>query len=132
MKLSVRNGVFETNSSSVHAIVLMSRESYDTWQDDKGYIDISYDLEGNYPRIIQYPEFVTKEAATRRRDEDDNWLPGKTTEDQRYIYAGQIPYDIVEKFNSGEDLYPLVRAFLVDYKDWLGHDMVQLQLIIEG
>lgn len=35
MKRQIRRSVWETNSSSVHSLVMTSREEYDKWEDDK-------------------------------------------------------------------------------------------------
>lgn len=38
MKRQIRRGVFETNSSSVHSLTMMSREDYNKWRDDGLYL----------------------------------------------------------------------------------------------
>ena len=38
MKKSVRNGVFETNSSSVHSMVVMSEEMLEKWKTPNNYL----------------------------------------------------------------------------------------------
>lgn len=40
MKLSVRRGLFETNSSSVHSITMCSKSDYDKWVNGELYFDI--------------------------------------------------------------------------------------------
>lgn len=37
---AVRRGVFETNSSSTHALVILSKEDYDAWQRDEKALNI--------------------------------------------------------------------------------------------
>lgn len=130
MRISIREGVFETNSSSVHAIVVMTGEEYDRWQNEKTYINLVDELDGSYPRVVQWPEFVSEESALDISKEF-GWQEG--IEDiHNLLDAGQIPYDIIEKVASGKDMYPLVNAFLVKYDDWVGKPMVQLQVIIEN
>ena len=35
MKISVRKGVFETNSSSTHSLTMCSEDEFDQWKDGK-------------------------------------------------------------------------------------------------
>ena len=129
MRFSIRDSTFETNSSSVHAIVIMTNEEYKQWQEDRTYMNLVDDLEGTSVRVIQWPEFVSKDVATDIAKEF-GWQEG--IEDiHNLLGAGQIPYDIVEKVKSGEDTYPLSNAFLVKYIDWKGRPMIQLQVIVE-
>lgn len=37
---TVRTGVFETNSSSVHAISIVTEDEFEKWKEGKGYSDI--------------------------------------------------------------------------------------------
>ena len=41
MKLSVRNGVFETNSSSIHACVILPEGDYNRWKSENLYVRTS-------------------------------------------------------------------------------------------
>ena len=34
-KVQIRRGVFETNSSSVHSLTMVSEEEYDNWKNNK-------------------------------------------------------------------------------------------------
>lgn len=43
MKL-IRNDIFETNSSSTHSLVIMSKEDYNVWQKHEKTINIARDL----------------------------------------------------------------------------------------
>lgn len=38
MKRQIRRGVFETNSSSMHVIVMCMESDYDRWQEDNLYL----------------------------------------------------------------------------------------------
>lgn len=59
MKLTIRRGVFETNSSSVHSFTMVSGEEYDKFEKGKLYIH-RYDL-----------YFLTKEQYI---EENKKWL----------------------------------------------------------
>ena len=129
MKISIRQGVFETNSSSAHAIVIMPEKNYEIWQSEKSYLDLSDELDDPYVKVVPWASFVDEETAYDRMRQGF-WQEG--IEDIHNLLAnGQIPYDIVDQVNSGKDLYPLANAFIVKYKDWVGEPMVQLQVIVE-
>ena len=129
MKISIRQGVFETNSSSAHAIVIMPEEDYETWQNEKSYLDLSDELDDPYIKVVPWARFVDEGTAYNIMRQGF-WQEG--IEDIHNLLSnGQIPYDIVDQVNSGKDLYPLSNAFLVRYKDWVGKPMVQLQVIVE-
>lgn len=130
MRISIRQGAFETNSSSAHAIVIMSERDYEIWQSEKSYLDLSDELDDPYIKVVPWASFVDEETAYNI---GRNGFWQSNIEDVHNLIAnGQIPYDIVEQVESGKDMYPLVNAFLVKYKDWVDKPMVQLQLIIEN
>lgn len=126
----MRGGTFETNSSSSHAIVLMTEREYDLWQNERMYLDISEESENSWPTLIQWPSFVTEDDAKAIFEKsifgNDEYRGRKSL-----IECGEVPYNIVELLESGEDVYPIVRAFIVEYKDWCDRDMKQLQVIFE-
>ena len=85
MKLSVRRGVFETNSSSVHACVILPIEDYKKWRDENIYVRpvkendvIRYVLVSEDEAKKHLNEFVkdTEGATTDNysQDEFDEWL----------------------------------------------------------
>ena len=129
MRITIRQGAFETNSSSAHAIVIMPEKDYETWQNEKSYLDLSDELDDPYIKVVPWASFVDEETAYNIMRQGF-WQEG--IEDIHNLLSnGQIPYDIVDQVNSGKDLYPLANAFLVKYKDWVGKPMVQLQVIVE-
>lgn len=129
MKISIRQGVFETNSSSSHAIVIMTNKEYENWQKDKSYVNLVDELDDPYIKIVQWASFVDEETAYNI-SKNETWQDG-IDDIHNLLNAGQIPFDIVEQVKSGKDLYPLVNAFVVKYEDWVGKPMVQLQVIME-
>jgi hypothetical protein len=67
MKQSIRYGVFETNSSSTHSVVLLNDKEYNDWKDGKIRISIYGDIitkeeldEQLAPRIQQAIEYWEK------------------------------------------------------------------------
>ena len=127
--MSIRQGVFETNSSSAHAIVIMPEKDYNEWQSEKSYVNLVDELDDPYIKVVPWASFVDEETAYNIMRQGF-WQEG--IEDIHNLLAnGQIPYDIVEQVESGKDLYPLANAFIVKYRDWVDKPMVQLQVIIE-
>ena len=55
----IRNGVFETNSSSVHSITMCMKSDYDKWVDGEVY----FNQDGGWSSTSPYKDkqFVTKE-----------------------------------------------------------------------
>lgn len=41
---TIRNGTFETNSSSTHSIIIMTEEEYNNWENNKLLLDTKSDL----------------------------------------------------------------------------------------
>lgn len=56
MKVQVRRGVFETNSSSTHSLTMCSKTDYDKWRDGELLLNDSYSFELK-------GDFVTREDA---------------------------------------------------------------------
>ena len=76
MKISMRIGSFETNSSSTHSLVICMRSEFEGWKEGK----LLYDREAC--------DFITPEEAAGLSDEDAQW----------YI----LTYDDVFDWNKGK------------------------------
>ena len=84
MKLSVRQGVFETNSSSVHACVILPLDDYNRWKDNNFYVRTARDGSLNRFEVLSddevgkyLDEFLKKEGGTLENysmDDFDEWL----------------------------------------------------------
>ena len=59
--INIRTGVFETNSSSVHSMVLCSANDYEDWVKGKKLYNVNYNYNGWH--YIEAPLFVTPEEA---------------------------------------------------------------------
>lgn len=59
--INIRTGVFETNSSSVHSIVLCSANDYEDCVKGKKLYNVNYNYNGRH--YIEAPMFVTPEEA---------------------------------------------------------------------
>lgn len=58
MKRQIRAGVFETNSSSTHSLVICSKEEYEKLQKGELFIDYYYDKLISSKEDAKYPEDV--------------------------------------------------------------------------
>ncbi len=58
MKVKVRKGVFETNSSSTHTLVLATQDEYDLWKEGKYVADFSSG------RLVPLDSLTDKEKST--------------------------------------------------------------------
>ena len=65
MKITVRENTFETNSSSVHAIVVMHKDDYDFWKSPlhfHNYISLYHEVKNAQEPIdirVEYPTLVS-------------------------------------------------------------------------
>lgn len=70
MKLTIREGVWETNSSSVHALCICNKSDYDKWLNGEAYYDIWVDKivtnkleqedEDHYLSVDDYYDYIEK------------------------------------------------------------------------
>lgn len=79
--LQVRQGVFETNSSSTHAISVCSKADWDMLQRGEAMID--YNL-----RILPKAEALAKNEELRKDAEREGWDP-----DDYVMENGYVPWD---------------------------------------
>lgn len=68
--LQIRNGVFETNSSSTHSITVCSQNTYDKWADGELYFNTGW---FSSPEDLAEKEFVTKEEAITLLVNNEYW-----------------------------------------------------------
>ncbi len=69
----IRRGVFETNSSSVHSLSILTREDYETWRDNPYSVylcDNKIYTEEEAINLLseQYPRYSKEEIASELRD----------------------------------------------------------------
>ena len=111
MKCSIRNGVFETNSSSTHATVYVDEDEYSRWKDDRTYLLINEELDQYSSTEVYNPEFVDEDKAIelviRNNDDLGYYMKGIEREDypdrlkgmisegmyRPFVEVGLIPYD---------------------------------------
>lgn len=110
MKLQIRRGVFETNSSSVHSITMCSAEKFQEWRDGKvlyqeysedEFVDAEKYLNELRKEILEkYPELEDDSEALEEKIEE--WMHDDCTygyED----YPGDYYETFYEKYKQGKE-----------------------------
>lgn len=69
--IKIRRGVFETNSSSVHAMVICSKENFKKLENGELYIDIWRDKIVTREEVIKEVSKYVPEENLRAMDEDE-------------------------------------------------------------
>ena len=112
MKISIRQGVFETNSSSTHATVFIDNDEYRRWIEDGTFLRINEELDQYSSTEAHNPEFVDEDKAIElvirnneelgyyyMEDADEEDYPAKLKEMigggryRPFVEVGLIPYD---------------------------------------
>ena len=78
MKQSIRYGVFETNSSSTHSVVLLNDKEYNDWKDGKIRISV-------YGNIITQEE-LDEEIAPHKQHAIESWNNAKECDYPKRYY----------------------------------------------
>ena len=63
--INIRTGLFETNSSSVHSMILCDTNDYDAWLQGKKLLNSDYFYRYSLVRDDEIPMFVTPEEAAK-------------------------------------------------------------------
>lgn len=101
MKLQIRKGVFETNSSSVHCMTMCSKSDFDDWKDGKLVYD--YKNECLIPSNDSYYQ---------------EWLNDVDKEDDYPCYYTFHDFMNMDRFETFYDSYNNVVAFGYFGNDW--------------
>lgn len=99
MKLSVRKGVFETNSSSTHSLTMCSENEFDQWKEGKLLYD-SY----NEKLVLKEEVFNIYREDVQYNDKTDNEIMDKIYEEREFLTFDQFASD--EYLESYWDTYP--------------------------
>lgn len=108
--INIRYNIFETNSSSTHALIVMTKAQYNDWQDDKFLFLFNERLQTPDEVKIKTREEVIEEVKNYTReniDEMSNWEFTELVECYGYLPA--------ENYNSVEgefDDYIILSAYL--------------------
>ena len=111
MNYSIRQGVFETNSSSTHATVLIDEYNYLSWIEDNTFLWIDSELDQYSSTEVYNPEFVDEDKAIElviiNNEDLDYYMEGIEDKDypnrlremisegkyRPFVEVGLIPYD---------------------------------------
>ena len=110
MRYSIRQGVFETNSSSTHATVFVDKYDYLSWIEDGTFLKIDKELDQYSSTEVYSPEFVDEDRAIE--------LVIKNNEDLDYRMKGieESDYPVRLKDMITEGRYrPFVEVGLIPY-----------------
>ena len=88
MKIQVRESVFETNSSSTHAISICSAEQWDGLKSGEYLINLDLD-------ILPKDEALEKNAEIRKEAMDQGWDPDEAVMEEGYMTYEEL-YDEYE------------------------------------
>ena len=102
MKNKIRKGIFETNSSSTHTLVICTQEEYDAWERGEMLIDCWKDYEYDFHR--KDPFFVPN-TEEYRNDEDKQYVTYEKYWDEEYLECFDVEYttpsgDVVKVFGK--------------------------------
>lgn len=91
-KIQVRFNVFETNSSSVHNLVLCTKEQFDRWVNGEVVLDSDSFVDVN-EEVKKYPEdFMTYESWTEMEEYETFKNSIKTPSGEEIIAFGYYGY----------------------------------------
>ena len=111
MRVTIRQGVFETNSSSTHATVYIGKYDHDRWIRNNLYLRIPGELDKYTDKEVFDPEFVTEDEAID--------LVIKSNEELTYYMGDADEKDYPDKLREmiSKDKYrPFVEVGLIPYE----------------
>ena len=116
-KIQVRNGLFETNSSSVHSLVMCSDSDFEKWKNG----ELVFDRGGDKLVSIDDPEYLKwKEDFEKHQTEDPDYYDDYCYRD--YLsYEDFNDYDILE-YETFEQSYETDGGETVKAFGYYGHD----------
>lgn len=100
MKQTIRNNVFETNSSATHSLVICSKEEYDAWERGETLIDRWKNYEFN-----EEGSFFVPNTEEYRNDEERQYVTHEKYWDEEYLECFNEEYitpsgDVIEVFGK--------------------------------
>lgn len=104
MKIQIRRGVFETNSSSTHSLVITTQDEYDKWKNGEVYFDKNNNSFITEDELIKY----TKESRWIDTDgkTEEEIIEAALEDSEFYTYSGYEDYcsynyyELYEEFTS--------------------------------
>jgi len=103
---SIRENVFETNSSSVHSLTICSKDDYQDWENGKLILlDLTNELitkEELYDRVIEHAENdinLSKEQLSKALNSDYQSIYENSIKNDEYCLAHITKEDFIELFD---------------------------------
>lgn len=109
---TIRRGLFETNSSSVHSLTIMTQEEYDKWNDDTYLCD---------DKVLTFEEAKNEamDSAWFRKNKAEQ--AERWTKEEWDEYFAENGYETPEKYDSHHEDFEL---FEKRFKTPSGDEMV--------
>lgn len=89
-----RIGVFETNSSSTHSLVILSKEDYERWQNNEVVLNL-------YSGEVE--ELSNKDKKIIRKPDGSVEYDGKTFESEYDFMEDEDYYDVIDDGNASKE-----------------------------
>lgn len=97
MKITIRQGVFETNSSSSHSLSITTLDKYNKWMNGEFYLNAQGNGEANFITIDEMQDLLIKYDITKEKYPDDeeynNYLEDFCYENNIYTYDSYYDAD---------------------------------------
>lgn len=87
--IQIRKGTFETNSSSVHSIVICTKKQFEDWKNNRCFFNINSE-QFAYPELDKIEEYRKEAVEQYKRTKDPdpysiNWDKLSSESQERYI-----------------------------------------------
>lgn len=113
MKTQIRNGVFETNSSSTHTLSLYSKEEWNAFRSGEAFMDYDClvgksEIEEKYKNSEGYKRFLEENGYEDSQENFTNYVCNYKDEyEEEYSYADYSDYDkYCERYEVLEEEVP--------------------------
>lgn len=116
--INVRHGIFETNSSSTHALVVMTKEQYARWaEDDYNCIQISnehFTPPDEIKKIYTFDEIKKKYSDMSIHRYESNEPPSEREIIDWAKYYGYLPYYNYNTVEGEFEGYKILSVYIND------------------
>lgn len=103
MKIQVRRNVFETNSSSVHTLVVCKESDYDCWKNGEVLLFMGWEDDYPFSNKPQKEKFYTKEEAIEFFKSKNGELPENDEELNEWLRENH--WDTYDEYGVDYEYY---------------------------